>query len=61
MLIVLDQKNLFPSLERLPDWFPGAGFKKWAASWAEKSKRVLWGNYELSKKKIVSRSSRYRF
>ncbi|KAF8653668.1 hypothetical protein AX16_003819 [Volvariella volvacea WC 439] len=27
--------NLIPPLRRLPDWFPGAGFKKTARSWAK--------------------------
>ncbi|KAF9218869.1 cytochrome P450 [Gyrodon lividus] len=33
--------DIFPSLKHLPDWFPGAGFKRNAASWKKKMEEFV--------------------
>jgi hypothetical protein len=47
-------KNVFPILEYLPSWAPGASFKRWAAERERESKAVIEGAYCLSKKRIAS-------
>ncbi|KIM57444.1 hypothetical protein SCLCIDRAFT_130521 [Scleroderma citrinum Foug A] len=46
--------SAFPILERVPDWFPGAGFKRQAAHSRKLAARVLDGPFNQVKKDIAS-------
>ncbi|KAG6836865.1 hypothetical protein H0H93_002108 [Arthromyces matolae] len=46
--------NAFPSLRRLPTWFPGAGFKKTAKEWAENLIKMVEQPYNSVKSQMVS-------
>ncbi|KIJ09366.1 hypothetical protein PAXINDRAFT_87543 [Paxillus involutus ATCC 200175] len=39
--------DVFPSLKRLPEWFPGAGFKRNAAIWKKKMEEFVDKPYEF--------------
>ena len=46
----------FPSLQRLPSWFPGARFKRVAAAWREESLRIRDQLYTSAKEIMASTS-----
>ena len=41
------------TVRHLPDWFPGAGFKRTAALWAESLRKTVEQPYQLVKKEMV--------
>lgn len=45
--------DIFPSLQYLPDWFPGTGFKHKAAIWKAKMEEFVNKPYEFVKNSIV--------
>lgn len=47
--------NSFPSLGKIPDWFPGAGFKQRLRDLNELNKQMLSGPFEAAKKNAVGR------
>lgn len=47
--------DIFPSLQYLPTWFPGAGFKTKAIKWKAKMEEFVDRPYEFVKNSIVSR------
>lgn len=44
--------DLFPSLKHVPEWFPGAGFKKKAREWRKLSEAMINEPYEMVKEKV---------
>jgi cytochrome P450 len=46
--------NLIPSLRYLPAWFPGAGFKKTAALWAESLVNMVEQPYQYVKQQMAA-------
>jgi hypothetical protein len=46
--------DLFPFLQYLPIWFPGAGFRRKAMKWKAKMEEFAEKPYEYVKKNIVS-------
>jgi cytochrome P450 len=49
--------DIFPSLQYLPTWFPGAGFKLKAMKWKAKMEEFVDRPYEFVKNSVVSESS----
>jgi hypothetical protein len=47
--------DVFPSLQYLPTWFPGAGFRAKAMKWKAKIEEFVDKPYEYLKNSIVSR------
>ena len=47
--------NSFPSLAKIPDWFPGAGFKQRLRDLNTLNKQMLSGPFEDAKKNAVGR------
>ncbi|CAE6541012.1 unnamed protein product [Rhizoctonia solani] len=48
--------NSLPWLESVPDWMPGAGWKKTAREWREKKDRAMSNVYNWAKQRVVSGS-----
>lgn len=46
--------NLFPSLRHVPEWFPGAGWKRAARKWREHQREVVKEIYDWTKTRIAS-------
>jgi hypothetical protein len=46
--------DLFPFLQHLPMWFPGAGFRRKAMKWKTKMEEFAEKPYEYVKKNVVS-------
>ncbi|KAF8676962.1 cytochrome P450 [Rhizoctonia solani] len=46
--------NLFPSLVYVPEWFPGAGWKRTAREWREQHRKVVREAFEWTKKRIAA-------
>ncbi|EUC62769.1 O-methylsterigmatocystin oxidoreductase [Rhizoctonia solani AG-3 Rhs1AP] len=46
--------NLFPSLVYVPEWFPGAGWKRTARQWREQQRRVIRESFDWTKTRIAS-------
>jgi hypothetical protein len=41
-------------MKHLPSWMPGGSFKKWVKPVAEEGQSLMYGTYNLAKKKIAS-------
>ncbi|KIM89841.1 hypothetical protein PILCRDRAFT_812637 [Piloderma croceum F 1598] len=50
--------NFVPSLQYVPEWFPGAGFKRKAKAWRKLSQAMLNDPYEMTKRKILEGTAR---
>jgi cytochrome P450 len=50
--------DFFPLLKYVPDWFPGAGFKRKAKAWRKLSDSMLNVPYEMTKPKILDGTAR---
>jgi hypothetical protein len=48
--------NLLPWLVHVPEWLPGAGWKRVARDWREHKERTIDGIYMWTKKRVVSSS-----
>ncbi|KAJ1300066.1 hypothetical protein OPQ81_002548 [Rhizoctonia solani] len=48
--------NIFPSLLYVPEWFPGAGWKRTAREWREQQRRVVRESFDWTKSRIASGS-----
>ncbi|KAF8748959.1 cytochrome P450 [Rhizoctonia solani] len=46
--------NAFPILEYVPDWLPGAGWKKTARKWREQKNHAVTAPYEWTKHQVAS-------
>ena len=46
--------NTFPILRHVPEWFPGAGWKRYMRGIAKLSRKVLYGPFEDTKANVVS-------
>ncbi|CAE7184075.1 unnamed protein product [Rhizoctonia solani] len=46
--------NLLPCLEHIPEWVPGAGWKRIAHEWREQKDRTMGEVYEWAKQRIMS-------
>ncbi|KAH7325293.1 cytochrome P450 [Rhizoctonia solani] len=46
--------NLFPSLVYVPEWFPGAGWKRTAREWREQQRKAVRDSFDWTKTRIVS-------
>lgn len=46
--------DVFPSLKHLPEWFPGAGFKRQAREWKELWRRFRVEPFLAGQENIVS-------
>ncbi|PBK60894.1 cytochrome P450 [Armillaria solidipes] len=53
--------NLIPSLRYIPDWFPGAEFKRIAKSWASTRKDMVEKPYEYVKQQMSTGEARTSF
>jgi hypothetical protein len=51
--------NLFPALVYVPDWFPGAGWKRTIQEWREHKDRAISTPFEWTKAQVVRRSLIY--
>ncbi|KAF9010716.1 cytochrome P450 [Cyathus striatus] len=51
----------FPFLRYLPDWFPGAGFKRQAKLWSDYSLKLSWRPLEYVKKQMAEGSAEPSF
>jgi hypothetical protein len=45
--------DIFPFLKYVPEWMPGAGFKKKAKEWSKLTLKMLNLTYDASKERIV--------
>lgn len=48
--------DIFPFLKYVPEWMPGAGFKKKAREWRKWARDMVEVPYEAAKENIVSPS-----
>lgn len=46
--------NILPILNRVPDWFPGTGWKQTARTWRANKERAVDEPYEWTKAQVVS-------
>lgn len=46
--------NVFPALRHIPEWFPGAGWKRTAREWRKEQKRTIKEAYDWTKTRIAS-------
>ncbi|KAJ7458861.1 cytochrome P450 [Mycena latifolia] len=46
--------NMIPPLRHIPDWFPGAGFKKIAKEWKKTLEKMAEEPYEFTKKQMAA-------
>ncbi|CUA72652.1 O-methylsterigmatocystin oxidoreductase [Rhizoctonia solani] len=46
--------NLLPSLVYVPEWFPGAGWKRIAREWREQQRRVIEESFHWTKSRIAT-------
>ncbi|CAE6449097.1 unnamed protein product [Rhizoctonia solani] len=46
--------NVFPALTYVPDWFPGAGWKRTAREWREHKNHAVDAPYEWMKRQVAS-------
>ncbi|KAF8679909.1 cytochrome P450 family [Rhizoctonia solani] len=46
--------NLFPTLSKVPDWFPGTAWKRTARKWREQKNCAVNAPYEWAKQRIVT-------
>ncbi|KIJ64011.1 hypothetical protein HYDPIDRAFT_175746 [Hydnomerulius pinastri MD-312] len=53
--------DIFPSLRHIPDWFPGAGFKRNAAIWKKKMEEFVDKPYEFVQKEMRKGTARPSF
>ncbi|KXN83066.1 O-methylsterigmatocystin oxidoreductase [Leucoagaricus sp. SymC.cos] len=53
--------DIFPFLKHLPEWFPGAGFQKWAKEGRELITRLFNEPFEASKKLIANGTAKPSF
>jgi len=50
--------DLIPSLRHIPDWFPGANFKRLAKEWEAATFKMIDVPYEMAKQDLVCYSMR---
>ncbi|KAJ7699218.1 hypothetical protein B0H17DRAFT_1129295 [Mycena rosella] len=50
---VIQHQNIFPILKHLPNWFPGAGFKRQAAEWRKFPRALLEMPFAETKRQIL--------
>ncbi|KAF9011764.1 cytochrome P450 [Cyathus striatus] len=53
--------NLVPALRHLPDWFPGAGFKKTASAWAATLNSMIEGPHQFVKQQMAEGAAEVSF
>ncbi|CAE7095918.1 unnamed protein product [Rhizoctonia solani] len=46
--------NVFPCLQYIPEWVPGAGWKKKARQWREQKDRTIDGVYNWTKQRVIN-------
>jgi hypothetical protein len=46
--------NVFPTLSYVPEWFPGAGWKRKAREWRIQQKNAVRDSYNWTKTRVVS-------
>lgn len=46
--------NIIPALVKVPDWFPGTGWKKTAREWRQQKDEIVQATYEWAKAQRVS-------
>jgi hypothetical protein len=58
--VYLQKLNAILSVKHVPEWFPGAGFKRQAREWRAVADAMLNEPFELTKKAMVTRGSTER-
>ncbi|KAK0478627.1 cytochrome P450 [Armillaria luteobubalina] len=53
--------NIIPILRHIPDWFPGAGFKRTAKEWRSTLQELMEQPYNYAKQQIAAEHARYSF
>ncbi|KAK0501173.1 cytochrome P450 [Armillaria luteobubalina] len=53
--------NIIPILRHIPDWFPGAGFKRTAKEWRSTLQELVEQPYNYAKQQIAAEDARYSF
>ncbi|KAL1722891.1 cytochrome P450 [Schizophyllum commune] len=53
--------SIFPFLKNVPDWMPGAGFKRYAKEWKEVTMQMINAPYEEAKRQMTAEPNRESF